>query len=308
MNADAWWERRVGCSRAMLSETYGGGFGELSKLEPRLAAALGDLLSRPGSMVRGVAAYLLGIEMGLAEGQARSIACGIDYLHSASLVFDDLPSMDDAELRRGAPALHRVHGEPVAMLAALALINRGYALLWQGINGCDDAARRQSAGEWIDRMLGVDGLVGGQAHDLRGWRGGQDAGEVGEVAVRKTSSLLRLALVLPAVVGRGGTREIQLLDRLGTLRGIVYQAADDLKDVLADPGTSGKSVGRDDELGRPSVVAAEGVAGAMVRCQRLLLIGDRVAAQLPGAAERWGMLRLLRVTPPASLQAIEPAV
>ena len=196
----------------------------------------------------------------------------------------------------------------IRLLAALALINRGYTLLWQGVSGCGDAARRQTAGEWIDRLLGADGLVGGQAHDLRGWRGGQDAAEVSEVAVRKTASLLRLTLVLPAVVGRGGTREIQLLDRLGVLRGIAYQAADDLKDVLGDAGVGGKSVGRDDELGRPSVVAAEGVAGAIVRCQRLLLIGDRVAARLPGAAERWGMLRFLRVAPPASLQVVELAV
>lgn len=227
---------------------------------------------------------------------------------ATALVFDDLPSMDDAELRRGAPALHRVHGEPVAMLAALALINRGYALLRQGVSGCGEMRRRLAAGDRIDHLLGADGLIGGQAHDLRGWRGGQDAGEVGEVALRKTSSLLRLALVLPAVVGCGSEREIQLLDRLGIMRGLAYQAVDDLKDVLAGPGTSGKSAGRDDQLGRPSMVAAEGVAGAMVRCQRLLLIGDRVAALLPGAGERWGMLGLLRVAAPGSLQVVAPAV
>jgi putative ABC transport system permease protein len=133
--------------------------------EPRLAAAMGDLLARPGSLVRAVVAYLVGIEMGMLEESARAVACGIEYLHTASLVFDDLPAMDDARTRRGAPCLHVVHGEAMAMLAGLALVNRGYSLLWQGMRGAP-LARREEAGHLVDECLGMNGVIGGQAYDL----------------------------------------------------------------------------------------------------------------------------------------------
>lgn len=278
---------------------FSNGMGSLERVEPRLAAALGDLLARPGSLVRAVVAYLVAIEMGVAEEVARAMACGIEYLHTASLVFDDLPAMDDARMRRGAPCLHVVHGEAVAMLAALAMINRGYAMLWQGI-GTAPASRRRQAGEWVDARLGIGGVIGGQALDLSGWRAQHSAQQVSQVAALKTGDLLRLTLVLPAIVGRGSKREIQLLDRIGTLRGLAYQAADDLKDVLVGEEQSGKSAGRDAQLGRPNLILAEGFQSALMRFKRLRQIGDRLQAALPGPAERWGMLSALRVTLPTS--------
>lgn len=290
MNAESWWKRRAGCAREMLVAACRQAMGKPG--EPRLAAALGDVFSRPGTMVRAVAAYLIGIEMGMLEECARAIACGIEYLHTASLIFDDLPAMDDARLRRGAPCLHVVHGEAVAM------VNRGYMLLWQGMSATS-AARRTEAGKLVDECLGIEGLTGGQAYDIAGWRGEQDPAEVAAVAARKTAALLRLAVGLPALCGRASERELQLLDRLALLRGLAYQAADDLKDVSAEPADSGKSSGRDEELGRPNLVAAEGMAAALRRFSRLQQTGDRVASALPGPPERWGMLGLLRVDAPA---------
>jgi geranylgeranyl diphosphate synthase type II len=273
--------------------------GSMLRVESRLAAALADLLGRPGSMVRAVAAYLIGIEMGVPEEAARALACGIEYLHTASLVFDDLPAMDDALLRRGASCLHVVHGEAVAMLAALGLVNRGYAMLWQGISEASPGRRRE-ASEWVDARLGTGGVIGGQSYDLKGWHGEQSAADVSEVAARKTGDLLRLTLVLPALVGRGTDREIRLLDRIGLLRGLAYQAADDLKDVLCQESGTGKTGGRDAELGRPNLILAEGFQATLRRFKRLRQTGDRLQAALPGQSERWGMLAPLRVTLPTS--------
>jgi geranylgeranyl pyrophosphate synthase len=264
-----------------------------------MAAAVQDVLARPGSLVRAVIAYLVGIEMGLAEQSARAMACGIEYLHTASLVFDDLPAMDDARTRRGAACVHVVHGESVAMLAALAMINRAYAMIWQGIHQANPK-RRAAAGEWVDGRLGIGGVIGGQAYDLSGWRGEQSAADVSEVAARKTGDLLRLSLVLPAIVGRGTPREIQILDRLALLRGLSYQAADDLKDVISPEQDSGKTGGRDEALGRPNLVVAEGLPAAVRRFRRLSDVGDRVQAALPGPAERWMMLAMLKVPMPVS--------
>jgi len=284
----------------MLEEYFANGLGCTERMEPRLAAALGDILARPGSMLRATTSYLVGMELGMAEEAARALACGIEYLHTASLIFDDLPAMDDARTRRGAACVHVVHGEATAMLAALALINRGYAMLWQCLRDAD-GHRQERAGRWVDERLGCAGVIGGQAFDLRGWRSGQSAAEVSEVAARKTGELLRLTLVLPAIIGHASPRELRLLDRLALLRGLAYQAADDLKDVYAHPTDPGKTGGRDAELGRPNLVAAEGVEATLQRFHRLQAMGDRVVTALPGSPERWGMLNLLRVPLPQGL-------
>ena len=306
MTPEAWWRRRSRCAQALMAGSFTHGMGPMERVEPRLAAAIRDVLARPGSLVRAVAAYLVGIEMGLTEQASRAVGCGIEYLHTASLVFDDMPAMDDARTRRGAACIHVTHGEPVAMLAALALINRGYAMLWQGIRHASPA-NRELAGEWVDARLGVNGVIGGQSFDLSGWRGEQSAADVSEVAARKTADLLRLTIVLPAIIGRGTAREIQLLDRLATLRGLAYQAADDIKDVLGSETTTGKTAGRDGDLGRPNLVAAEGLPAALRRYRRLSEAGDRVQAALPGNPARWGMLDLLKVPDPCRLAAPETA-
>ena len=280
-----------------MTESFTHGMGRMERTQPRIAAALLDILARPGSLVRSVTAYQVGLEMGMAEDAARALACGIEYLHTASLVFDDLPAMDDARMRRGAACVHITHGESIALLAALALVNRGYAMLWQGIHQAEPA-RRAEAGEWVDARLGIHGVIGGQAHDLSGWRDGQSAADVSEVAARKTGDLLRLTVVLPAMLGRASGREIKLLDRLAVLRGLAYQAADDIKDVISPESESGKTRGRDAHLGRPNLVAAEGFPRTLERFHRLRRTGDRVQAALPGPPERWGMLDLLRVPAP----------
>jgi len=301
---DKSWQNRARCAHALMAGCYAHAVGSLQGAEPRLAAALRDVLANPGSLVRAVAAFLSGLAMGMSEEAARSLACGIEYLHTASLILDDLPSMDDARVRRGVPCIHIKHGEAVATLAAMALINRGYSLLWTAVNRAP-AGRRLAAMNWIDSKLGVNGLVGGQAWDLRGWSGDQTPAQVSAIAARKTADLLRLTLVLPAIAGQGSRREIQLLDRLALLRGLAYQAADDLKDVFSHEQSSGKSAGRDQAMGRPNLVAAGGLAAAFARYTRLTALADRVQDLLPGGAARWNMLDMLRVALPAQTRCAQ---
>lgn len=304
MTPESWWKRRCGCARALLAGCFSNGMGRLDRIEPKLGAALKHILSSPGSMARAVVAYMVGIEMGLVEEAARAISCGIEYLHTASLIFDDLPSMDDATSRRGEICVHLIHGEATAILAALAMVNRGYSLLWQGVS-LGNSGRRAEAAEWIDQRLGVGGVIGGQALDLNGWAGSKDTAGVSKVAAMKTADLLRLTVVLPAILGKATRREIQLLDRLALFRGLAYQAADDLKDVFQDPSLSGKTGGRDHSLGRPNLVATEGAEGAIRRLVRLNAIADRLQASLPGALCQWQILDMLRVPLPVNLEELK---
>lgn len=294
MTSKSWWQRRSGCAKTLLTECFSNGMGQLDKVEQRLGAALKHILSKPGSMTRAVVAYMVGIEMGLVEEGARAISCGIEYLHTASLIFDDLPCMDDAVSRRGDDCVHVVHGEATAILAALALVNRGYSMLWQGV-ALGNSERRKEAAEWIDKRLGTNGVIGGQALDLNSWEGSKDTASVSKVAAMKTADLLRLTVVLPAILGKATRREIQLLDRLALFRGLAYQAADDIKDVFQEFSQSGKTGGRDHALGRPNLVATEGAEGAIRRFLRLNAIADRLQASLPGALCQWQILDMLRV-------------
>ena len=304
MTPEAWWNRRLEWAKSVMAERFSSGFGSMSKIEPHLAQGLTHVLSRPGSLVRAVTAYLIGLEMGLMDEAAKALACGIEYLHTASLVFDDLPAMDDARMRRGIPCLHVVQGETVAILAALALVNRGYSMLWQAISQAQSGERMRRAGEMVDECLGVHGVIGGQAMDLRGAGNDSSVADVTEVAARKTGDLLRLALALPAIVGNGTDREIQLLNRIGLMRGLAYQAADDLKDVLGAEEETGKTASRDQTLGRPNLILAEGFQATLRRFSRLRRLGDRMQGALPGSRERWGMLSPLRVTLPVRAEMV----
>lgn len=286
-----------------MAERFTHGMGTMHQVEPRIAAALRDVLARPGSLVRSTTAYQIASHFGLSPDTAQNLACGIEYLHTASLIFDDLPAMDNARTRRGAPCIHISHGESFTILAALALINRAYAMLWKAVDQADPQ-RRTPAADWTEARLGIHGVIGGQAHDLSNSKTGEHTVNVSMVAARKTGDLLRLTIVLPAILGKATPREIQLLDRLAILRGLAYQAADDIKDATAHESASGKTSGRDAELGRPNLVSSEGLPAAVARFHRLRRTADRAQSLLPGPPDRWAMLDLLR-TPIQNLLSIQ---
>ena len=174
-------------------------------------------------------------------------ACGIEYLHTASLVLDDLPSMDDGQERRGRPTLHRVFGEGIATLAALALLNRGYELFLPAPRGPrGDASRLMREAM---RAIGSEGMVGGQAADL--------CGGAADLAQRqpKTTSLVRLATMAGAVAGGAPEGDIAALARFGECLGHAYQIHDDLVDGRTAPAASRKTINQDARHGRPTWTA-----------------------------------------------------
>lgn len=226
-------------------------------LQPQLRGALIDSLEHPGSLVRARLAFALLQRQQVEPELGLDLAIGLEYFHTASLLFDDLPAMDDARERRGRPCPHVVYGESAAMLAALALINRGYALIWRVIADIP-ANRRQRAAELVEACLGIDGVLNGQARDLFFAQGPRDGREVLEIAEGKTVSLIRLTLVLPALVANVNEPQLQALSELSRVWGLAYQILDDFKDQLMSEAQSGKSSHRDAHLGRPSFPLATG--------------------------------------------------
>ncbi len=193
---------------------------------------------------------LMGAEVaGCSAEEALPAACATEYLHASSLIFDDLPAMDDADVRRGRSALHLRFGEDTALLTALALLNQTYALF-----GTDPALLREA----VD-CIGVNGMIGGQAADLAIRAAGM-ASECGrESRNRKTTGLMRLTMTAGAMAAGASTRDVRVLAHCGECFGEAYQTYDDLLDEFGGCEQTGKTARQDARHHRASHVAEFGI-------------------------------------------------
>ena len=261
-------------------------------IEAHLAGVVTDVLDHPGSLARAQLAEAVLAELG--PKPAGDLPIAIELFHTASLLFDDLPAMDDAQFRRGQPCPHVVYGEAAAILGALALINAGYGLLWQTL-GPLPAERRERAAALVNECLGLSGVLNGQAQDLHFRELAADGLTAVEgVAEGKTVSLVRLSLVIPAVVGGASAAEIAELEGLSRAWGLAYQGLDDCKDLLLASFEVGKSTARDALLGRPNLPAAIGWDGALARVQSHLLASGRGLVRLAALRPGWTRLGALQ--------------
>jgi len=275
--------------------------------EPRLQAAVREAVAHPGGLVRPFLAWETGRAAGLAEPEALRLACALEYFHTASLLLDDLPCMDDGRERRGRPCVHLVHGEATAILAALALINRAHLLV--GLALASWPADRRVAGQlMVDASLGARGLLDGQARDLGFARQPQTAAAVAGIARQKTGGLFQLALQLPALGGAVAPDEWSGLGRISLYWGLAYQIADDLADVLAGSAETGKTTGQDERQQRPNLALMLGVPAARRRLGRLVRQGGVALERLQTIHPRWSYLtryqeRLAAHTAPLAVAA-----
>ncbi|HEX7727514.1 MAG TPA: polyprenyl synthetase family protein [Terracidiphilus sp.] len=255
--------------------------------------AVRELLANGGAMIRPQIAFELSMSYGLPLELATDLAVAIEYFHTASLVFDDLPCMDDASTRRGGPCVHRKYGEATAILAALALINRAYALVWRAVDVCPAVCRRASL-DYLEEQLGAQGLLQGQSLDLHYHALSGSVRSAEHVAGMKTVPLIALALVLPAMALAAPAREVQLLRRASLCWGMTYQLLDDLKDILHSEAEAGKTTARDAELDRPNVALLLGLSAAVDRLSRWMCAGDSVLEELVGSNPKLAFLRRFR--------------
>jgi geranylgeranyl pyrophosphate synthase len=292
-----------------LRSTFTGFFPLPTDTEPHLRESLDRVLSNPGSLVRPQIVARMFAAYGLPASHAAELGIALEYFHTASLLFDDLPCMDDAAERRGAPATHTEFGEAGAILTALALINRAYALTWKSVAGCSPD-RQSHALDYIERYLGIGGLLNGQSMDLNyaalhiANQRRTDHQVTEAIAMGKTVSLIRLTLVLPGILGGASPNELQLLDRVAVCWGLTYQIVDDLKDVHQSSKESGKTVSRDISMGRPNIALSIGVPAAVQRLTRIIAIGDRMLERLVHLRAGVAFLQDLRVQLDAEANAI----
>jgi geranylgeranyl diphosphate synthase type II len=256
--------------------------------EPRLRGVMSDMLEAPGSLVRLRLGLLAGKLLGLPTGSARSLATAFEYFHTASLLLDDLPCMDNADERRGRPTAHVTHGEAPALLGALAFINRAYSLLWRSFAGALPMNRNKAAA-YAEECLGTAGVLDGQSLDLNFIDTDGSARTAARASLGKTVSLLRLTLVTPAHLAGAEERETVLLDRLAVYWGLAYQIADDFNDLHPNGG-SRKTTGRDALQGRPNFILAAGQEAAVIRLDRLMNLVQITFEELLAVRSGWNAL------------------
>jgi geranylgeranyl diphosphate synthase type II len=234
----------------------------------------------PSKRIRAVLVLLCAELCGGTAARALGAAAGIELVHAASLILDDLPAMDDAPLRRGRPSNHLEYGEPIAILAAFALLNSAFGVL--------SASYEPPLASTLSRILsdavGLEGLIGGQAADLLATDRQISFETLERIHRGKTGALFVASATAGALTAGAGAEQQQWLGAFAKNLGLAFQIIDDLLDVEGDPAETGKAVREDAR--KTTFVSFSGVAGARQLAAELCQTADRALAPFGRRADR----------------------
>jgi len=252
--------------------------GEIAR-PPRLVAAMRHAVLGGGKRLRPFLVVEAARMLGRESAGALQAAAAVELLHCYSLVHDDLPSMDDDDLRRGRPSVHRAFDEATAILAGDALQASAFELLADS-GAHENAAVRAELVLGLARACGLGGMVGGQMLDLaaEGRYGEAALGErdVRQLQAMKTGALLAFSVEAGAILAQADTEARAKLGAFGRALGAAFQVADDLLDRQASAETLGKRTGKDAGKGKATLVDLLGIEGA--RAERGRLVGEALVA------------------------------
>jgi len=266
----------------------------------RLHAAMRYATLGAGKRVRPLLAHAAGA-LGEASPEALDgVSCAVEMIHAYSLVHDDMPCMDDDDLRRGRPTVHRAYDEATALLVGDALQTQAFIVL-AGLGAVSPATRAVLVAE-LARASGSLGMAGGQAIDLQsvGVALSQDALEA--MHRMKTGALLRASLRMGALCAAEGTKlsaaALEQVDAYAGAVGLAFQVVDDILDVTADTATLGKTAGKDEANDKPTYVSILGLDRARALADELHAAAGAAVAQL---ARELGEARTVRLAEMADL-------
>ncbi|WP_417711350.1 polyprenyl synthetase family protein [Roseibium aggregatum] len=251
---------------------------------PRLLAAMRHGALNGGKRLRPVLVMETANLFGRADDGVLHAACALELIHCYSLVHDDLPAMDDDDLRRGQPTVHKAYDEATAILAGDALLTLAFDVITGEAVHADAAVRLRLSRE-LARASGFGGMAGGQMLDLESEHRERTEAEIRQLQSMKTGALLRYACRAGAILADAPEADIDRLTRFGEVIGLAFQLADDLLDVEASTEAMGKATGKDAEAGKATLVGLWGTVrtrdelGQLIREAETLLApyGSRAA-------------------------------
>ncbi len=242
-----------------------------------------------GKRLRGVLVRRAATTFGLDPAIVMPTACAFEMLHAATLVHDDLPSIDDSDLRRGRPSCHAAFGDATALLAGDALIIGTFAALAEQAESVDAARVVRVIGEFAD-FTGAAGLIGGEQADIVGEDLEPDADLVRYIHINKTAKLICAACRAGAILAGAPEEDLATISEYGMSVGLLFQVTDDILDVVGDEEVLGKPTGADDEAGKQTWPAIWGLEGAQDEARRLASDAAELAARLPAETQFWTTL------------------
>jgi geranylgeranyl diphosphate synthase type II len=246
----------------------------------RLVESMRYSLGTPGKRMRPLLLLASAESAGAAPEGLTRFAAGIEMIHAYSLIHDDLPAMDDDDLRRGQPTNHVVFGTGMAILAGDGLLTEAFVALLEPVGARSgrapvgsglrplevDEALQMSVVYDVARAAGFDGMVGGQAADLLAEGMAPEADLLRSIHVRKTGALIHASVRAGARLAGAAVEELAALETFARHFGLAFQVADDVKDEVAPEGVTGKRGGGDREAGKMTYPALLGLQGARARC------------------------------------------
>jgi geranylgeranyl diphosphate synthase type II len=229
-----------------------------------LNRAIRHALLAPGKRVRPLLTMLTAAEFGADPAAALDAGCAVELVHTASLVLDDLPCMDNACTRRGRPATHTAFGEATAVLAAIAMLTRAFGVLARMEN--QPAAARNEMTAILASASGAEGLAAGQERDLNERSPTDALAKIDAINDQKTGALFVAAVQLGGLVARVDEQRMAALATLGREVGLAFQALDDVIDLSRTSLEAGKDTGKD--VGKATVATVMGLEPARAEVQR----------------------------------------
>ena len=243
---------------------------ELGGIEPRVADAIRYSLTGGGKRLRGMLVVAAYQAVG-GSADCRGLAAAVEVVHAYSLVHDDLPCMDDDDVRRGRPTVHRAYGVAVAACAGLAMVPLAARCAYRGARslGLPEAAAGDIVRELM-RAAGAGGMIGGQLLDLQAEGVALPLNELERVHRAKTGALITAAARIGAIGAGANHESLAALDRYGAAIGLAFQIMDDVLDVTSTTDELGKTAGRDAALHKSTYPALLGTDGARQRADTLI--------------------------------------
>ena len=242
-------------------------------LPPRVAEAAAYGLKGPGKRLRPLL-VILGYRACGGRADPALLACSTEVIHCYSLIHDDLPCMDDDDMRRGRPTVHRVYGSSAAILAGLALIPIAFLVVRRACRLMPlDQPAEARIHQTLARAAGAAGMIGGQLTDLLGEGISLSLEERERMHSAKTGALIRASLEIGGIAANAGQAQMWGLAEFGSMIGLAFQIMDDVLDVTSTSKTLGKTAGRDEALRKSTHPALLGIDGARDRAGVLIRRG-----------------------------------